>query len=238
MEAKKTDRIQLIDAIRGLCVIMMIIHHLLYDFVEFLGAPEWLFTNPIFDFLHYVFAGLFIILSGVSSRFSRSNVKRGIKVIAAALAITAITYVIDMPIYFGILHFLGFSMVFYGLTKKLFDKIPGIAAPFIYILLLIASAVAVGNINIESKYLWMLGITYPGFFSADYFPIFPWIFVFLFGTWLGRHIKDGHLPKWFYTAKPRVLPAVGRKAFIIYLVHQPVLYGIIYGAAKLLDINR
>jgi uncharacterized membrane protein len=238
MEGRRADRIQLIDAVRGLCVIMMVIHHLLYDLVVLLDAPEWLFTNPVFDFLHYIFAGLFILLSGVSSRFSRSNVKRGIKVIVAALAITGITYLIDMPIYFGVLHFLGFSMVFYGLTEKLLNKIPGTAAPFIYVFLLIVSVVAVRNLNTESKYLWMLGITHPDFNSADYFPIFPWVFVFLFGTWLGKYIKDRRFPKWFYAAAPPVLPSIGRKAFIIYLVHQPVLFGIIYGVAKLLDINR
>lgn len=236
MEERK-GRIQLIDAARGLCVVMMVIHHMLYDFVLLLNAPEWLFTNPVFDILHYIFAGLFILLSGVSSRFSRSNVKRGLKVIAAALVITAATYVIDMPIYFGILHFLGFSMVFYGLSKKLFDRLPEAAAPFIYALLLIASAAAIGNLNIESRYLWMFGITYPGFYSADYFPIFPWIFVFLFGTWLGRYIRDGRFPKWFYEANPPLLPSIGRKAFIIYLVHQPVMFGIIYGVSKLLDMN-
>lgn len=232
---QKRDRIQLIDAIRGLCVILMVIHHLLYDLVEFLGAPGWLFSNPVFDVLHYVFAGLFILLSGVSSRFSRSNIKRGLKVIAAALVITAVTYVIKMPIYFGILHFLGFSMVLYGLTEKPLNKIPKIAAPVIYVILLAASAIAVNNLNIESKYLWMFGITHPGFYSADYFPIFPWIFVFLFGTWLGEVIKNGRLPKRFYTANPPVLPAVGRKAFIIYLVHQPVMYGIVYIIAKLIN---
>ncbi len=232
---KQRNRIQSIDAIRGLCVILMVIHHFLFDLVEFLSAPEWLFTNPVFDILHYVFAGTFIMLSGVSSRFSRSNVRRGLKVILAALLITVITCLIKMPIYFGILHFLGFCMVFYGLLEKPLNKIPKAIAPYLYVLLLILSYLFVTYSKISSRYLWIIGITYPGFSSADYFPIFPWLFVFLFGTWLGEVIRSGKFPKWFYDAKIPVLPAVGRKAFIIYLLHQPVLYAITYAAGKLLD---
>ncbi|NLO48762.1 MAG: DUF1624 domain-containing protein [Clostridiales bacterium] len=231
----RRDRIQTIDAIRGLCVIMMVIHHFLFDLVAFHGAPAWLFSNPVFDILHYIFAGAFIMLSGVSSRFSRSNIKRGLKVIAAALVITAVTSFMDMPIYFGILHFLGFSMVFYGLMEKQLYRIPKKLAPVIYVSLGILSFLFIAYSGIRSKYLWILGITYQDFFSADYFPIFPWLFVFLIGTLVGDVIRSGKFPKWFYDAKIPFLPPVGRKAFIIYLLHQPVLYTITYAAAKLLD---
>ena len=76
---ERPARIELMDALRGLAVCLMVLHHFLYDLCEFLGAPWWLFTNPVFDVLHYFFAGLFIFLSGISSDFSRSNLKRGAK---------------------------------------------------------------------------------------------------------------------------------------------------------------
>ncbi|MDR1065346.1 MAG: DUF1624 domain-containing protein, partial [Oscillospiraceae bacterium] len=49
----KTPRIEAIDALRGLSVALMVVHHALFDAVEFLGAPAWLFSNPVFDALHY-----------------------------------------------------------------------------------------------------------------------------------------------------------------------------------------
>ena len=204
----------------------MVIHHFLYDCVEFLNGPSWLFSNPVFNILHYFFAGLFIFLSGVSSRFSRSNVRRGLIVIAIAIVITTVTYLMDMQILFGVLHLLGFSMVFFGLTRKFCDMIPRKAASFIYIALIIAGAIATSRINIDSKYMWMLGWTYPGFISYDYFPIIPWLFVFLLGTWAGTYIAERRLPIRFYEIKIPFFPAIGRKALIIYILHQPVLYGL------------
>lgn len=224
----KRERIQIIDALRGLAVVLMVIHHFLYDLTEFLYAPEWLFTNPLFDLLHYIFAGLFILLSGVSSRFSHSNLKRGLTVLLIAAIVTLVTFIMDMPILFGILHLLGTCMVFYALTHKLWDKIHP-AMPFICTVLFILSTLAVHNLNMPykySKYLWFLGFTYPGFYSADYFPLFPWLFLFLSGTWVGKYIAERKLPEKFYTLTVPVFPQIGRKALIIYIVHQPVLYGV------------
>jgi len=221
------DRIQSIDALRGLAVVLMVAHHFLFDLVAFLNAPSWLFDNLLFNILQPVFAGCFIMLSGVSSRFSRSNVKRGLRVLAAACIISIVTWFMHMPILFGILHFLGVAMVLYGLTHTFWEKLPQRMAPWLFALLLAASVVLLRQVETESHYLWILGFTYHGFDSADYFPLLPWIFVFLFGAWLGRPIKERRLPTCVYTLNPPLFPAVGRHAFIIYLLHQPILYGII-----------
>ncbi len=204
----------------------MVIHHFLFDLVVFLGAPEWLFYNPVFNFLHYVFAGLFVTLSGVSSRFSRSNVKRGIKVLVVAYAMTVVTYFMNIPIRFGVLHLLGFSMIIYGLTGKFLDRLPRRFALLLYAVLVAILTPVTTLVTVKARFLWMFGFIYDGFFSSDYFPIFPWLFVFLFGTVVGMYIKERRFPEWFYTLDPPVFPAIGRHALLIYIVHQPVLYGI------------
>ena len=232
-------RIQLIDAARGFSVVLMVIHHMLYNLVYFLNAPEWLFTNPVFDVLHFIFAGLFIFLSGVSSRFSHSNIKRGLIVIAIAAGITVVTYFMDMPIWFGVLHLLGFSMLYFGLTHKLWDLIPRKAAPIFFVALIIASTLMTTYAMFDAGNIWLrntlsiLGWPQPGFRSFDYFPILPWVFVFLLGTVTGLDIKERKLPEWFYEAEIPVFPAIGRKALIIYVLHQPVLYGIVLGIMAL-----
>ena len=227
---EKGKRIDAIDALRGLAVILMVFHHFFLDLVELCGAPGWLFSNPVFDFLHYIFAGLFILLSGVSSRFSRSNLNRGLKCFGIALAMTLVTGLIGSTIVFGVLHLLGTCMILYGLCSKALDRIPRKVQPVLYIALLLISNWAVNNVDIgnAAHFLFFFGWTYPGFSSADWFPLFPWMFVFLIGTWLGLYIKEGRFPKKFYTFTMPVLPQIGRKSLFIYVLHQPILYGLIF----------
>lgn len=226
MKKPTTARIDFINAIRGFAVILMIVHHFMYDLVTFLDAPSWLYSNGILDIFQRFFAGVFICLCGVSSRFSHSNIKRGIATLCAAGIISAVTFFIEMPIIFGVLHLLGTCMLFYGLSKKLWDVIPRWLTLIISVAGTIITAWCITNVHIENKNLWILGWTYNGFVSHDYFPLFPWIFVFLFGTWLGFYIRDNRFPRWFYTTKIPILPTIGRHSLLIYIAHQPVLYGV------------
>ncbi len=227
------QRIELMDGLRGLAVLLMVVHHFLYDLAAFCGAPWWLFSNPVFNVLHYIFAGLFVVLSGVSSNFSRSNVKRGLKALACAAVITAVTVWMGMDIWFGILHMLGTCMVFYGLTRRLWERLPAWVMPVLTVAGTVLTAPLVNGRLTDKTWLWMFGWTYPGFYSSDYFPLLPWIFVFLFGTWAGRYIRDGKFPRWFYTARMPGFSAVGRHSLVIYVLHQPVLYALVMGGLYL-----
>jgi uncharacterized membrane protein len=233
-EAKKRKkRIEIIDALRGFAVTLMVGHHALYYCAVFLDAPWWLYRNPVFDVLQAFFIGLFICLSGVSSRFSRGNIERGSIVIVIAVIITYVTNRLDMPIYFGILHLLGTFMIFYGLTHKLWDKIPRKAAPYLYIALTIAGTMARVYLSPTSEnaiiqdLLSVLGWRQQGFVSYDYQVILPWVFVFLFGTWAGVYIREGRFPKWFYEARFPLFPLIGRNALLIYVLHPPAFYGVV-----------
>ena len=229
---EKRKRIEVIDALRGFAVTLMVIHHALYNCAEFLDAPWWVYSNPVFNVLQAFFIGLFIVVSGVSSCFSRGNVERGSIVIVIAVIITYVTNRIDMPIYFGILHLLGTFMIFYGLTRKLWDKIPRNVAPYIYIALIILSMLARNYLTPSSEnlvvrdLLSVFGWRQPGFISYDYQVVLPWIFVFLFGTWAGEYIREEKFPSRFYEMKVPFFPFVGRKALMIYVLHQPLLFSI------------
>jgi len=241
MEEKK-KRIEIIDALRGFAIALMVIHHALYNLAVFLDAPWWLYSNPIFNTLQVFFIGLFIVISGVSSRFSRGNVERGAIVIVIAVLITYVTVRMEMPIYFGILHLLGFLMIFYGLTRKFFDGIPRKIAPFIYIVLTILSSLARVYLSpssdnpVISDLLSVLGWYQPGFVNYDKQVVLPWIFVFLFGTWTGEYIRENRFPARFYETKVPFFPFVGRNALLIYVLHQPILFGITMGIAYYMSI--
>lgn len=190
---ERPARIELMDALRGLAVCLMVLHHFLYDLCAFLGAPWWLFTNPVFDVLHYFFAGLFIFLSGISSDFSRSNLKRGAKAMALALGITLVTYFMDMTIVFGVLHLLASCMLLFGLTRGFWEALPAWVLPVLCLALIFLTAPCADGVTTQTPQLWLFGFTTPDFASADYFPLLPWFFVFLLGH-LGRALCQGGPP--------------------------------------------
>ncbi len=235
---KPRTRIELIDALRGVAVFLMVFHHFFYDLCWLLGdwtaevfGSRWvLFSNPVFDFLHYIFAGLFIFLAGLSCRLSRSNLRRGTICFAIAMAMTFVTSLplIDSPIRFGVLHLLGLSMMIYGLAAD--KNVPRFLRLGIYLALFAASIWLTSSVSTEeiAKWLFPLGWTYPGFYSADYFPLFPWLFVFLVGSWAGYYVADKKLPARFYDRKGvPFFSWLGKKALIIYIIHQPILYGLV-----------
>jgi uncharacterized membrane protein len=239
---EKNRRIEIIDAVRGFAVVMMIAHHALFNAAAFLGAPWWVYSNTVFDILQPFFVGLFVLVSGISSRFSKGNVERGAIVLVFGVIVTYVTVRMEMPIYFGILHKLGVLIMFYGLTRKYWDKIGAKTAPIIYITLILACIAASVLLDPTSDnlvvrdILSVLGWRQRSFTSYDYQPILPGIFIFLLGTWAGKYIKEEKFPKWFYEAKFKIFPALGRKALMIYIIHQPILFSLTMLIAHLMSI--
>ena len=223
-------RVELIDALRGLSVCMMILQHLTYDLYAFCGAPWSVYKNPVCDAIHYVFGAAFVLLSGISSNFSRSNTRRGVKALAVALVITLVTTVMDMPVIFGVLHLLGVCMVLYGLTRGFWqglnERLPWLVPAVSLAGLALTAPLADGRYT-TIPHLWIIGFITDGFYSSDYFPLLPWAFVFLFGAWAGKYIREGRMPGWFYEAKAPCLARIGRHSLLIYIVHQPILYALV-----------
>ena len=72
--------------------------------------------------------------------------------------------------------------------------------------------------------LFPLGLHDSGFASADYFPMMPWFFLFIAGSYFGIIAKDGRLPKFCYPTHIKWLAVVGRYTIWIYVLHQPIIY--------------
>ena len=83
------------------------------------------------------------------------------------------------------------------------------------------------RIEYDEDYLAYAAFIDGAFSSSDYFPLLPWIFLFFFGTWLGRPLFDRKLPAPLYAVRSGWLAWCGRRSFYIYLVHQPILMGIV-----------
>ena len=228
-----TRRIQLIDGLRGLSILLMVAYHWGFDMVSYGYFPSRVLYNPLLNFLEPLFAGLFIFLSGISCRFSRSNVKRGVQMLLFALLLSLVTYLLEVfggmgevTIRFGILHFMGSAALLFGLLSRFLDKIPYRLQPLLYGGLFIAAYVFFPRVTAVPG-LFMFGMMSPGFSSADYFPLLPWIFLYLLGAWFGTLVVSRRLPDWFYDSRFPFFSAAGRYTLPIYLLHQPVLIGLI-----------
>lgn len=222
-------RIEIIDALRGLAILLMVVCHLAYDLVaEGIIPYNWL-NNPPIDVLRMAFALLFIVICGVSCSFSHSNLRRGLLICAAALVVTGATYLFDPTEYvkFGILHLLGVSVLIYAAARPVLDRIPA-AVTLSLAPVLCAVTWPLMYQRFDVKWLWWLGIMPRHFVSSDYYPLLPYFFAFLFGTALGPIIKARKFPKWFYEFRCAPLAFCGRNTLWIYLIHQPLCIGLTY----------
>ena len=234
----------------------MVFYHAFYCMSEFfdisLGTKLLDFFMPAEPF----FAALFIVISGISSRLSHNNTRRGLKLLCVALALTVITVVIlplikidGAEIYFGILHLLSLSMLIFSAIRAGCDKINPILGMCLCILLYAftygVSARYVGFVGIKTfalpdvlyrtNYFMPLGFFNSSFYSADYFPLLPHLFMFLAGTFLGIYAANGKFPAFTYRQRSKALCFLGRHALIIYIAHQPVIYGILWAVEKIIS---
>lgn len=245
---KQTNmRYHTLDEARGFAVLCMVFYHAFYtlSFDANLKIGEVLFD--FFTPLEPFFAMFFIILSGVCCQLSRSNLKRGLKLAAVALLLTAVTVFLSRhgmegaEIYFGILHLLAVGMLLVALINRLLLKLPPLITAMFFLVLFVftynieSGTLGFGDISFSlpnklylSDTLFFLGFHSGNFYSADYFPILPWIFMFLCGASIGIYAKRDKFPQSFKKLRIPFLSVIGKNALIIYILHQPVIYGLIY----------
>ncbi|MDR1737052.1 MAG: DUF1624 domain-containing protein [Oscillospiraceae bacterium] len=283
---ERPARIPLLDALRGLSIILMIAYHAGVDLVMENLIPYGVLYNPLLGFLNPLFAGVFIVLAGISSRFSRSNLRRGLIALGCAVLVTAASLVIlpapfpslraalgfpvdnaeigalvlenrlslsdnaakavaalgadatesqvggaamrfygsasdllGFPILIGILHFMAACMLLYWVLDKL-SRLMRLDGEDLSLVL---------GVPLLAAFLWVysgLGF-WPDIPSSDYYPIMPWCLLFFLGVYLGGPIKARKWPEWFYRFNVPFFPAIGRRTLIVYMAHQPIVYGIV-----------
>ncbi|WHH59954.1 heparan-alpha-glucosaminide N-acetyltransferase [Petroclostridium sp. X23] len=223
------NRIWEVDFIRGLAIILMVIFHLIVDLkdfysydIEYLGG-FWYYEGKLS-------AILFMLTSGISSTFSKNNTKRGAVVFGFGLILSLATYLFDPEYYirFGILHFLGVCMLLYKSINKLSNKVTfSLATSFIII------GNAISKITIDTPYFFPLGLTDRNFSSLDYYPIFPWLGVFLYGVIIGKTIYKQKRSLFVKNLKLDTIVYLGQHSLLIYLTHQPMLLALLYLGHKL-----
>lgn len=229
------NRIWELDALRGVCILGMVIVHFIYDAVGLYGLVKWDYPQG-FVWLQDWGGVLFLLLSGICVTLGSRCIRRGIIVFSCGMLCTAVTagmYFLGLAgrnviIYFGILHCLGICMLLWPLLKKL---------PLWLTTALAAVLIGVGlywwyRVRVDFDWLFPLGLISFHFISSDYFPLLPNLGFFLLGTVLGNTVyrqKQTLLPNVNENSLPiRFFSFCGRHSLLIYLVHQPALSAVLW----------
>lgn len=238
----KPRRVHLMDELRGVLIIGISLYHLLYDLAVIfpVGIP-WMFSHWM-NAIRNVMAGSLIVISGISCHYSRSNLRRGLRTFGLGMVLTVVTGLVipSQFILFGILHFFGSMMMLYALLRPLLERIPTLAGLAGCVLLfLLTWTVYSGFVRVlgttvylpaflyNKPLLYPVGFACAGISSADYYPLLPWGFLFLAGSFFGRYVRAERLPAFCYQSRLPRLAWVGSHTMAIYLIHQPVIYGIL-----------
>lgn len=240
-------RYHLLDTLRGFLLINMIAYHGLYDVVYVIGVPlGWYTSLPGYIWQQSICWG-FILLSGFCSRFSGHPLRHGLIVLGAGVLVTVATAV-AMPselIIFGVLYLLGLCGLIQYAVLALWEKLKLPPLPAWLGLALAAAAffltrdVPRGWLGFEELlicrlpgwlYRWdwlaVLGFPGPGFHSSDYFPLVPWVFLYLCGYFLWRLAGSRHQVMDKLRPGIRPLAFIGRHSLLVYLLHQPALMAV------------
>ena len=221
-------RFDVLDVWRTLAIVLMVAYHCLYDRYIVGGiAAQQLLSAPL-NVLERFICCSFILLAGASARFSRNNLRHGLVVLGAGLVVEIGAAVAGQTIRFGVLMLLGSSMVLWHFLGKGLQRLPGWSVAAGSGILFFAARWWTGRTAVSVPWLYPLGFISPGFYSADYFPLLPWFFLFLTGTALGGWCLAHRENRLLTVSLPGVLTWPGRHSLIIYVLHQPVLYGISY----------
>lgn len=227
-------RIEVLDVWRSLCIFIMVIYHAVYDMTLFGMADDALFDTLPLLVVRYAVAGSFILISGMVARYSRSSLRRGFFVFCVGLGVSVVSALVGLPVAFGILQLLGVAMISYGQLKERLDGTRGIAFPACCVLLFSLFLVLTEAATVSVRWLYPLGFKYEGFYSSDYYPLLPWAFVYFLGVWIGGVIDRNRERPLFIRRYPPALTFPGRHSLVIYVLHQPVLYGVCYLISKAL----
>lgn len=236
-------RYQLLDTIRGIVLVSMIIYHASWNLVFIYGVDwPWYHSKGAYVWQQSI-CWTFILLSGFCFSLGKRHLKSGLLVFGGGVLVTLVT-LIAMPqnrVVFGVLTCIGSCILILAFLERFLRRIPcKIGGVSSFILFLFTRHINSGYLGfgklqmIEIPKSWynnyfttFLGMPFVEFYSTDYFSLFPWLFLFLTGFYLYEIFeKKGLFSKTIMKKGNTVFSFLGRHSLLIYLLHQPIIYGV------------
>lgn len=237
-KAAPTRRVRVFDVVRGFSVASMVLFHFCYDLRFIVGVDLDWFAPPLQDVWRVSISWTFLFVAGCMCAHSRSNLRRGLQYGLVALAIWVVTSIasVDTPISFGIIYCMAACTLLSAALVRMGALPKGpMAAAVLFLAFLALQGLPHGTVGIgpltasvpEGIYgvngLAWLGIPGPGFSSGDYYPLLPYLFLYLAGAAMGSWWAARGYPTWAMDVRVAPLEFLGRHALAVYVAHQPLL---------------
>lgn len=241
------SRFDRIDALRGSAIIWMTFFHFCFDLNYFGFMNQNFYEDNLWTVQRNMIVSLFLFCAGMGQAFALEQGlswarfwNRWKQVAGAAVLVTLGSYFVypESFIYFGVLHAIAIMLIIMRLTYRLRYGLWILGALIIGLKFLLPAIFAASGPVIESfnqPWLNWLGIISRKPRTEDYVPLIPWLGVMWLGLAAGlaliKHrssILTAALP-----ARLQPLASLGRYSLSYYLIHQPLLFGLIMFAKKL-----
>lgn len=206
---------------------MMVIFHGCYDLTFFGFAHFRMLEDPFWLVWRNVIVSSFVFVSGYSLFLSRegsrsSHRARLARLGGCALLVSLVSAVLFASrwIYFGVLHFFFLSQL---LTRPLLKHVRFLGPAGL--VLFIAGGLP-GFDGMNPRWLNWIGMASQKPLTEDYAPLIPWLGLFWMGAWAGRDLPALAGPTATPLSSGDLLQTLGRHSLLIYMVHQPLLFGL------------
>lgn len=216
-----------LDFIRGIAIILMVVFHTSYDlnYFHFINIDIYNHHSSFWHNLRTIILTLFLGTMGISLSLAyeftynlKKILRQAFSLFVSALSISLVSYLMfpKYYIYFGILHFIFLSFIL-ALPFVRYHYVSLISGIFI----IFFSYIDIINVNPIYNYLQPI-LSLPAK-TKDLMHFFPWFGVVLVGIFIGKkRLFTFNLIKNSLTKK---ITFLGKHSLVIYLMHQPLLYG-------------
>lgn len=227
--AELSPRSDRLDALRGAAIVWMAAFHFSFDLNHFGWIRQDFYRDPVWTWQRTCIVSLFLFCAGGGQAFAvlagqggGRFWKRWGQVAGCALLVSVGSWFMFPRswISFGVLHGIAVMLV---LLRLGLARLPN-AALLALAALAIAAPQLVQQPFFDTRWTNWMGLVTHKPITEDYVPVLPWLGAMLLGFVVTRA-----RPALWRGGAPRPLAVLGRWSLSFYMVHQPVLIGLLMG---------
>jgi uncharacterized membrane protein len=237
----RSDRL---DALRGLAMVWMTAFHLSFDLSYFGLWPQDFYNDPRWTLQRSCIVSLFLLCAGAGQALAlhrgqrrQAFSRRWLQIAGCALLVSLGSWWMfpGSFIYFGVLHGMAVMLLLLRLGAARWrgsDALWWLLGPAALTLAWLGPTIVRSHTSLDvlnRPWLNWLGLISRKPVTEDYVPLLPWLGLMLWGyagmRWLLRH-----RPHWLGGPLPtgaRALAVLGRWSLSYYMLHQPVMIGLL-----------